>query len=308
MSTPGAVRATSSSTAVESSPLLPARMVAVPGGYSHQVPGTASGGAAALTLPTVSLRKATTKQFVQWNVAFNNITGLYGLTQVVNDGGPPLRSAISGLDSSLNEAEVNERYGDALRQYQEENTKLFYAFASSINLDGEWQSLDMEYIQETFVRDTVRDGNGFLQWFRAKHDIKAPERQMRLRAELQSTKFEINMTLTKLLKTLVEALSLWCKIGDNDKNDAVKLNAYYVLMLEKMPTNPPEANMVRVRVRLAEQVFANAPQLSNVQTLIEDLVGFAKALGMNDGGSEREREVYRLHYCWWLTAAHCRRQ
>ena len=111
MSTPGSVRATSSRYAVEDSPLTPAHMVAVPGGYSHQVSGTASSGAAALTLPTVSLRKATTKQFVQWNIAFNNITGVYGLTQVVNDGGPPQRSAIAGLNSSLSTTEVDERYG-----------------------------------------------------------------------------------------------------------------------------------------------------------------------------------------------------
>ena len=302
MSTPGSVRATSSRYAVESASLTPAHMVAVPGGYSHQVSGTASSGAAALTLPTVSLRKATTKQFVQWNIAFNNITGVYGLTQVVNDGGPPQRSAIAGLNSSLSTTEVDERYGEALRQYQEENTKLFYAFASSINLDGEWQALDMEFIQESFVRDTIRDGNGLLSWFRAKHDIRAPEKQVRLRAELQATKFELNTSLTKLLKTFVDALSIWCKIGDNDKNDPVKLNTYYVLMLEKLPTKPPEANLVRVRVRLAEQVFANATQLNNVRATVEDLVNFAKALGINDA-NDRERDVLTVGGLPRLTAA-----
>ena len=53
-------------------------------------------------------------------------------------------------------------------------------------------------------------------------------------------------------------------------------------MLEKMPTRPPEANLVRVRVRLAEQVYANASRLADVQATIEDLIGFGRALGMTD--------------------------
>ena len=76
----------------------------------------------------------------------------------------------------LTRAEIYERYAEALRGYQDENTKLFYMFASSINTDGEWSTIDMEYIRETFTRDTVRDGNGYLQWFRANHDVSAPDK------------------------------------------------------------------------------------------------------------------------------------
>ena len=122
--TPGGGR-TTSSTQILQSGQLPTRMVAVPNGFpTHQISG--SGGAAALTLPAVSLRKATTAQFVQWNVAFNNVIGMYNLTEVVADGGPPSREAILGLNKMLKPIEVDELYADALRQYQEENTKLFY--------------------------------------------------------------------------------------------------------------------------------------------------------------------------------------
>ena len=135
MSTPGATRATSSGHLPQSG-LLPSRMVAVPGGIAtHQFSG--NGGAAALTLPAVSLRKATTAEFVQWNVAFNNITGMHNLTEVVAEGGPPTREAIAGLDGTLSNEAVGERYAEALREYQEENTKLFYLFAPSISIDGE---------------------------------------------------------------------------------------------------------------------------------------------------------------------------
>ena len=96
---------------------------------------------------------------------------------------------------------------------------------------------------------------------------------------------------------------MWSKIGDNAKDDAVKLNAYYVLMLEKMPTRPPEANVVRVRVRLAEQVYANAPQLGNVQATIEDMIGYGKVLGMSDAPVGRDRELLTVGGLPRLTAA-----
>ena len=270
----------------------PSAMVAVPGGaMPHQVSG--SGGAAALTLPAISLRRATAKQFVQWNVTLNNVIGWYNLTHVVEEGQPPSRAAIHGLYPDLDPEEVEDKYTDALRQYQEENTSLFYVCAPSISLDGEWHSIDLEYILDKFTRGTLRDGNGFLKWFRAKHDITTPEKQMALRAELQSNvKFDLNMGLTKMLKVLVDGLSLWCKIGDNDKHDVAKLDSYYKLILEKMPTKPPEANIVRVRVRLAEKVFANAPELAQVERVVEDLVNFGKALGMSDPTTQgRERDA-----------------
>ena len=64
-STPGVVGLTSSNASAQSNALPTSLMVAVPSRLStaHQVPG--ADGAAALTLPAVSLRKATTKQFVQ---------------------------------------------------------------------------------------------------------------------------------------------------------------------------------------------------------------------------------------------------
>ena len=137
----------------------------------------------------------------------------------------------------LHQEELEEKYTDALRQYQEENTSLFYIVAPSINLEGEWYSIDLEYILENFTRGTLRDGNGFLRWFRDKHDIKSPEKQIALRSDLQAnTKFELNMSLSRMLKTMVDALSTWCKIGDNDKQDVVKLNEFYKFILEKMPS------------------------------------------------------------------------
>eukprot|EP00964_Phaeocystis_antarctica_P111688 scaffold76003_cov98-Phaeocystis_antarctica.AAC.2 len=83
-----------------------------------------------------------------------------------------------------------------------------------------------------------------------------------------------------MLKTMLDALSLWEKIGDNDRDSYIKLNSFYTLLLEKWPTQPAEKNVVRVRFRLAEKFFKNDSSLGNVAETITDLVNFAKAVGV----------------------------
>ena len=72
------------------------------------------------------------------------------------------------------------------------------------------------------------------------NDIRQPEKQMALRADLQKTKFTIEMSCLQMLKTMLDALSLWEKIGDNDRDSYIKLNSFYTLLLEKWPTQPVE--------------------------------------------------------------------
>ena len=112
------------------------------------------------------------------------------------------------------------------------------------------------------------------------HDIQQPSKQMALRASLQKTKFTIEMACLQMLKMMLDTLSVWEKVGDNDRYDFIKLNSYYALLLEKWPTQPAEKNVVRVRFRLAEKVFKSDPSLGNVQATITDLVDFAKAVGV----------------------------
>eukprot|EP00964_Phaeocystis_antarctica_P084628 scaffold53336_cov100-Phaeocystis_antarctica.AAC.1 len=55
-------------------------------------------------------------------------------------------------------------------------------------------SSDRVVIQRDYAEGLLRDGNGILQWFMSMHDIKQPEKQMALRADLQKTKFTIEMS------------------------------------------------------------------------------------------------------------------
>eukprot|EP00964_Phaeocystis_antarctica_P140076 scaffold104859_cov54-Phaeocystis_antarctica.AAC.1 len=65
---------------------------------------------------------------------------------------------------------------------------------------------------------------------------------------------------------MLDALSLWEKIDDNDRYDYIKLNSYYTLLLKKWPVQPVEKlekNVVRVRFRLAEKLYKNDSSLGN---------------------------------------------
>ena len=260
----------------------PTAMVASSNGLSkaHTVPVAGANAVSALVLPHVPARTASAMEFTKWQAALANVLIMQNLSQVVEDGKPPTRSAVTELFPDESYEQTTERFQAAMRDYQQENTQLFFLIAPSLNLNGPWEQNDIETIQRDYAEGQLRDGNGILQWFISMHDITQPEKQMALRADLQKTKFTTEMSCLQMLKVMLDALSLWEKVGDNDRDDFVKLNSYYTLLLEKWPTQPAEKNVVRVRFRLAEKVFRSDPSLGNVQATITDLVDFAKGVGV----------------------------
>ena len=98
-------------------------MVAVPSGFpNHHGSGHGGGGAAALTMPQISLRKASTMEYVQWNIAFDNVIAMRNLTQVVADNGPPSRDAInastgcSQSSTKLSRTSASRRHCDSTKR------------------------------------------------------------------------------------------------------------------------------------------------------------------------------------------------
>ena len=87
-----------------------------------------------------------------------------------------------------------------MREYQDDNTRLYFLVTPSFNLQGPWEQNDIETIQREYAEGLLRDGNGILQWFMSMHDIKQPEKQMALRADLQKTKFTTEMSCLQMLK------------------------------------------------------------------------------------------------------------
>ena len=87
----------------------------------------------ALVLPHVSARTASAMEFAKWRAALANVLIMNNLTQVVEDAKAPTEQAVAGLFSSESQKQIKERFTAALRDYQQENTQLFFLIAPSLN-------------------------------------------------------------------------------------------------------------------------------------------------------------------------------
>ena len=188
-------------------------------------------------------------EFAKWRAALANVLIMNNLTQVVEDAKAPTEQAVAGLFSSESQEQIKERFTAALRDYQQENTQLFFLIAPSLNLNGPWEQNDIETIQRDYCEGLLRDGNGILRWFISMHDIQQPSKQMALRASLQKTKFTIEMSCLQMLKMMLDTLSVWEKVGDNDRYDFIKLNSYILAVGDLFQLPAVE------RFRINEQVL-----------------------------------------------------
>jgi len=159
-------------------------MVAVLPGQqaAHSVSGAGGGTINAFTLPTVSMRHASESDMTVWNMVFNNLCAFLNLEELVKEGKPPERDAVIRNWPDLSGEAITQKYNECLREYQRENTVLYYYIINSLDLKGEYMEHDLKQIQRDFVSGVLRDGNGLLQWFRQFHDITTPGKQKALRA------------------------------------------------------------------------------------------------------------------------------
>ena len=68
-------------------------------------------------------------EFAKWRAALANVLIMNNLTQVVEDAKAPTEQAVAGLFSSESQEQIKERFTAALRDYQQENTQLFFLIA-----------------------------------------------------------------------------------------------------------------------------------------------------------------------------------
>ena len=234
----------------------------------------------------LQLRGGSFEKFLEWDIDITNVISAAGLTDLKENAEPPTREAVAAKWPNASDEHV-ERFFDAMRQFQHESTRMFYLVVPTVTIEGGWKQLDSEFIQENFVAGAVRDGAGFLQWVYGFYDIKSDKMQATLRADLAKFTLPIGISQQQLLKTLLDALSVWCKIGDNDKYDTTKLTDYYETMRDKMPSTPSDSPMARIRTRLVDYLFDKSSRLLDVRTLITELVEYSKVLGVPEGAQVR---------------------
>ena len=162
----------------------------------------------------------------------------------------------------------------------------------SVTLEGHWELLDREWIQENYVSGDLRDGIGLLNWIENMYDQTPEQGQITIQNAIKQITIDTRTSQMQLLKSLLDLLSLWKRIGSNKESDPVKLDDFYLLLLSKLPTAPIEAPIVRLRSWFAEKHFEKASFLTNVRLTIERLCEFGSKLGVPVGSrSDTERIV-----------------
>ena len=119
-----------------------------------------------------------------------------------------------------------ELHFEALREYREENTALFYLVLSTVDLTGPRHEIDIAYIERHFHNGAQRDGQSFLKWlhkFGNHSDTGAQDRLQVALAQATLTKHGVNVST--LEKHCVDILSLWTKVEGNSITSPASFNA-----------------------------------------------------------------------------------
>ena len=236
-----------------------------PGTLGARAPGIGPGGNLVKLEVALHLRKRDQSQFVRWRSALSNAATLGGLSALLQNQRVPDAEMVNKQFPNLPPEQQQQTLQEAIAGYQAENTALFFIIEPSVVLEGHWELLDREWIQENFVSGDLRDGVSLLKWVESMYDQKSEQGQIGIQNEMKKITFDVRTTQMQLLKSLLDLLSLWKRIGSNNETDAVKLDDFYQLVLNKLPTSPIEAPIVRLRSWFAEKHFEKAGFLSNVR-------------------------------------------
>ena len=72
---------------------------------------------------------------------------------------------VAGSRSLVSKSDTLEHLCTNMREYQHDNTRLYFLVTPSFNFQGPWEQNDIEMIQRDYTKKLLRDGNGILQWF-----------------------------------------------------------------------------------------------------------------------------------------------
>ena len=255
---------------------------------------TVPGSTVTVHLNKIKLREADMLTMLRHNTLLNAGLTKMGLQSIVNDGVPPSVMRVRKLFPNASSEELMDYWESAMIQYQRENAKLFDVMYETIDLASEWETIDLEYIQDNFISGAERDGNGLLKWIRSFHDLGSDALQTKLRAELASFKLPGDITRDRLLKTLLDILSVWSKIKGNSKKDNVSLMSYYSTVRDKITSTPAEKVMPRLRAMLADLMYKRDDVLRDPSRLIEQMVQFAAMHDMPKSQSAPARAAYPI--------------
>ena len=221
----------------------------LPSGIGQRAPGIGPDGRVVVVQTKLPLRHGDRLTYRRWDADFNNCASKGQLNGLLANRAVPTVEAVQLSFKGLSPEQQLLTYNQALQRFQQENTALFFMIYPSIDMRGDWELNDLSTVEESFQQGDLRDGLGLLKWVQSFYDQTSDSGQIKAREAYSKFKFTIDMGVGQMQKTLLDSLSGWTVIADNDKSDKVKLYDFYKQTRDKFPKQPDSHPIVRVRQR-----------------------------------------------------------
>ena len=165
----------------------PTAMVAVPG-----LPGALTqafpllGGSGTVSMEaSLRLRAKDYAAHDRWLVNLQDVITSNRLDDLWENQQVPTLEAVQRQFSQETSEKQQELYSIAMKQWQTENTQLYFLVKDSIIISGDWETLDRETIKNRFTNGRLRDGLAFIAWVNSFHDHTSEDGQIALNAEFK---------------------------------------------------------------------------------------------------------------------------
>ena len=215
-----------------------------------------------------------------WQADFYNRLATTNLLHTGTAPPPSFEDAVATYPYQ-SQMEVYQLWIAALEQYRVENTCVYNLIMATIDLSGNREETDVDYLARHFHHGIHRDGQGLAKWIHSLNDLSAVGEQDRLQTKLADAKLTTppaQVTIHILEKHCTDVLSMWKKIVGNDISAPASFNSR---LLSSIPQGNTGGTVLgSLRNWLADKITDRAHFLSEPNMLIDALLAHARTLGM----------------------------
>ena len=197
----------------------------------------------------------------------------------------------------------------AVDQYREENTLIYNLVMGTIDLSGNREETDIDYLARHFHHGIHRDGQGLIGWITKLNNHSDVGEQDRLQTELADAKLKTppaQVTIPILEKHCTDLLSLWLKISGNHISSPASFNSR---LLSSIPQQGSSGTALgSLRSWFADKITDRAHFLAEPDGLIDAILAHARTLGMPAAGGASDRgQVFTVYNnsCKFCSARVC---
>ena len=220
-----------------------------------------------------------------WNKELKDIVSRCQLTHIIDEGVPPSWDFIRGKFSfsAANDYQITNAHQYAVREWQAQNTHLFWIIDASITLKGPYLEADLRLIELSFHKGDMRDGVGYLLWVRSFKQVESIVGQQALLTYVSAAKLSGTASLTQVTKHCSDLWIAWSKIAGNSTDLP---DAFYHRLLGSIPDVPEHGKIARLRDWVAVKITDRDPILLTPSVFLDRITLCASALKIEDSSHQ----------------------